>query len=53
MTKGRHLKRKQIFTLLRQTDILATNGKTIAQAWKEEVMVDQCDYLWRKDIMIT
>jgi hypothetical protein len=32
MAKGQRLKPKQIVTLLRQIDVLTSNGKTLAQA---------------------
>ncbi|QWD32838.1 hypothetical protein G6678_05060 [Polynucleobacter paneuropaeus] len=35
MAKGQRLKPEQILTLLRQIDVLTTNGKTLAQACKE------------------
>ena len=35
MAKGQRLKPEQIVTLLRQIDVLTTNGKTLALACKE------------------
>jgi hypothetical protein len=35
MAKGQRLKPEQIVTLLRQIDVLTSNGKTLAQACKE------------------
>ena len=37
MAKGQRLKSEQIVTLLRQIDVLNTNGKTLAQAFKEVI----------------
>ena len=48
MTKGQRLKPEQIVTLLRQIDVLTTNGKTLAQACKEVGTVEQSYYRWRK-----
>ncbi len=48
MAKGQSLKPEQIVTLLRQTDMLTTNGKTLAQAYKEVGTVKQSYYRWRK-----
>jgi len=48
MAKGQRLKPDQIVTLLRQIDVLTTNGKTLAQACKEVGAVEQSDYRWRK-----
>jgi type III secretion system FlhB-like substrate exporter len=35
IAKGQRLKAEQIVTLLRQIDVLITNGKTLVQACKE------------------
>jgi len=48
MAKGQRLKPEQIVTLLRQIDVLTTNGKTLAQACKEVGTVEQSYYSWRK-----
>ena len=48
MTKGQRLKPEQIVTLLRQIDVLTTNGKTLSQACKEVGTVEQSYYRWRK-----
>ena len=48
MAKGQRLKPEQIVTLLRQIDILTTNDKTLAQAYKEVETVEQSYYRWRK-----
>ena len=48
MAKGQRLKPEQIVTLLRQIDVLTTNGKTLAQACKEVGTVEQSYYRWRK-----
>jgi len=45
MAKGQRLKPEQIVTLLRQIDVLTTNGKTLAQACKEVGTVEQSYYL--------
>ncbi|WP_255534344.1 hypothetical protein [Polynucleobacter hallstattensis] len=37
MAKGQRLKPEQIVTLLRQIDVLTTNGKTLAQALQSSV----------------
>ena len=42
MAKGQRLKPEQIVTLLRQIDVLTTNGKTLAQACKEVGTVLRC-----------
>ena len=47
MSKGQSLKPEQIATLLRQIDVLITNGKTLAQACKEVGAVEQSYYRWR------
>ena len=48
MAKGQRLKPEQIVTLLRQIDVLTTNGKTLAQASKEAETVEKSYYRWRK-----
>ena len=48
MAKSRRFKPEQIVTLLRQIDVLTANGKTLAQAYKEVVTVEQSYYRWRK-----
>ena len=48
MAKGQRLKPEQIVTLLRQIDVLTSNGKTLAQACKEVGTVEQSYYRWRK-----
>ncbi len=48
MAKGQCLKPEQIVTLLRQIDVLTSNGKTLAQACKEVGTVEQSYYCWRK-----
>jgi len=48
MAKGQRLKPEQIVTLLRQIDVLTSNGKTPAQACKEVGTVEQSYYRWRK-----
>ena len=48
MAKGQRLKPEQIVTLLRQIDVLTTNGKALAQACKEVGTVEQSYYRWRK-----
>ena len=48
MTKGQRPKPEQIVILLRQIDVLTTNGKTLAQACKEVGTVEQSYYRWRK-----
>jgi putative transposase len=48
MAKGLCLKPEKIVTLLRPVDVLITNGKTLAQACKEEGTVEQSYYRWRK-----
>ena len=48
MAKGQRLKPEQIVTLLRQSDVINTNGKTLAQACKEVGTVEHSYYLWRK-----
>ncbi len=47
MAKGQRLKPEQIVTLLRQIDVLTTNGKT-PHACKEVGTVEQSYYHWRK-----
>ena len=44
MAKGKRLKPEQIVTLLRQIDVLTTNGKNLAQAYKEVGTVEQSYY---------
>jgi len=51
MAKGQRLKPEQIVTLLRQIDVLTTNGKTLAQACKEVGTVEQSYYRWRKMVI--
>ena len=48
MAKGQRLKPEQIVTLLRQIDVLTSNGKTLAQACKEVGTLEQSYYRWRK-----
>ena len=48
MAKGQRLKPEQIVSLLRQIDVLTTNGKTLALACKEVRAVEQSYYRWRK-----
>jgi putative transposase len=48
MAKGQRLKPDRIVTLLRQIDVLTSNGKTLAQACKEICTVEQSYYRWRK-----
>ena len=48
MAKGQRLKPEKIVTLLRQIDVLTSNGKTLAQACKEVGTVEQSYYRWRK-----
>jgi hypothetical protein len=48
MAKGQRLKPEQIVTLLRQIDVLTTNGITLAQACKEVGTVKQSYYRWCK-----
>ena len=48
MAKGQRLKPEQIVTLLRQIDVLTSNGKTLAQVYKEVGTVEQSYYRWRK-----
>ena len=48
MAKGQRLKPEQIVTLLRQIDVLATIGKTLAQACKEVGTVEQSYFRWHK-----
>jgi K+-sensing histidine kinase KdpD len=48
IAKGQRLKPEQIVTLLRQIDVLTTNGKTLAGACKEVGTVKQSYYRWRK-----
>ena len=48
MAKGQRLKPEQFVTLLRQIDVLTSNGKTLAQACKEVGTVEQSYYRWRK-----
>jgi len=48
MAKGLRLKPEKIVTLLRQIDVLTTNGKTLAQACKVVGTVEQSYYRWRK-----
>jgi putative transposase len=48
ITKGQRLKPEQIVTLLRQIGVLTTNGKTLAQAYKEVGTLEQSYYRWRK-----
>ena len=48
MAKGQRLKPEQIVTILRQIDVLTTNGKTLAQACKEVGVGEQNYYRWRK-----
>ena len=47
VAKGQRLKPEQIVTLLRQIDVLTTNGKT-PHACKEVGTVEQSYYHWRK-----
>ena len=44
MAKGQRLKPEQIVTLLRQIDVLTTNGETLAQACKEVGTKEQSYY---------
>lgn len=44
MVKRQLLKLEQIFTLLRQIDVSTSNGKTLAQAFKEVDTVEQSHY---------
>jgi len=46
MAKGKRLRPEQIVTLLRQIDVLTTDGKSLAQARKEVGMVEQSCYRW-------
>ena len=48
MAKGQRLKPEQIVTLLRQIDVLTTNGKSLAQGCKEVGTVEQSYYRLRK-----
>jgi putative transposase len=48
MAKGQRLKPEQIVTLLRQIDVLTTNGKTLARTYKQVGTVEQGNYRWRK-----
>jgi hypothetical protein len=48
MAKGQRLKPEQIVTLLRQIDVLTTNGEALAQACKEVGTKEQSYYRWRK-----
>lgn len=48
MTKGKRLQPERIVTLLRQIDVLTSNGKTLAQACKEVGTAEQSYYRWRK-----
>ncbi len=41
MSKGQRLKPEQIVTLLRQIDVLTSNGKTLAQACIEVGTVEK------------
>jgi putative transposase len=48
MTKGKRPQPEQIITLLRQIDVLTTNGRTLSQACKEVGTSEQSYYRWRK-----
>ena len=48
MPKGQRIKPEQIVMLLRQVEVLTTNGKTLAQACKEIGIGEQNYYRWRK-----
>jgi putative transposase len=48
MAKGQGLKPERIVTLLRQIDVITSNGKTLAQACKEIGTVEQSYYRWKK-----
>ena len=46
MPKGQRIKPEQIVMLLRQVEVLTTNGKTLAQACKEIGIGEQNYYRW-------
>jgi len=48
MPKDQLIKPEQIVMLLRQVEVLTTNGKTLAQASKENGIGEQNYYRWRK-----
>lgn len=48
IAKGQRLKPEQILTLFRPIDVLTTNDKTLAQAYKEVGAADQSYYRWHK-----
>jgi hypothetical protein len=48
MAKSQRLKPKQIVILLRQIDVLTTNGKTLAHACKEVGIVEQSPIIQNK-----
>ena len=48
MIKGKRLQPEQIITLLRQIDVLTTNGRTLSQACKEMGTSEQSYCRWRK-----
>ena len=48
MPKGQRIKPEQIVMLLRQVEVLTTNGKTLAQACKEIGIGEQKYYRWIK-----
>ena len=48
IAKSQRLKPELTVTLLRKIDVLTTNGKTLAQAFKEVGAVEQSYYRWRK-----
>ena len=48
MAKGHH-KPEQIIRLLRQADVLASQGRTVAQICKEIGVSDNTYYKWRRE----
>ena len=52
MPKSQRIKPKQIVMLLRQVEVLTTNGKTLAQACKEIGIGEQNYYRWRKCMVV-
>jgi hypothetical protein len=50
MAKDQGLKPEQMVTLLRQVNVFAINGKTLAQACKEVGAVGQSYYRWCKTV---
>lgn len=45
---GKRFKAEQIVTLLREIDVITTNGKSLSEACKQVGISDKSYYRWRK-----